>query len=385
MGVAVGILSILASLVCGGLAVGLMTVSSATAQKIRLYAPTALPVSNSGQPVTMFVALASVRRAQGMSPSHRMAVRSLMQHVLPMPPVQEQQFDALLQECGQAIFPRGVPATEAGLTDALTEHALMQSSTADGIPPAFFKTIGGRAQIYSDRAVFYPADGSGTVRTSAGPKLNATGHPILRTTDVDALLNLVNQACAGKINAAQTATLTQMLQSPDQQLVAVNGAPELPTVGISGASWQPGGYVRIAFAGGTLLLSPEGRVVLNGDPIPGVSVIACMGVMLAAPSSISMAIWLLLLSNRLLKQTLLTPRQHLRWSAIKIVLSVASGLAFGWMIGTFIASTPGGASSASGKGMAAGGMLLAVGCAFPVTIIALLKTRRSKLYFDGVM
>ena len=260
----------------------------------------------------------------------------------------------------------------------------MPSASATISPTVFFVTAGGRAQVYDDGAVFYPAHGSATVRTNAGPRLNSTQHPILRQQDVDAIMELIRQTSGGKLNPAQSETLSRMLAAPDQQLIALNGPADAQTIGISGAGPQPGRYLLVGFAGGSLLLAPNGQPLLAGDSVPGVSMTACIGMMVMAMVGLGMAIWLLVLSRRLLKQTLLTNRLHQRYAMAKVVTSLVAAIFFGWMIDTFAGSRPG-ADPSSHAGISVGIVLGAIGCAFPAFLWMMFRKRSARLYFDGVM
>ncbi|MDB5174495.1 MAG: hypothetical protein JWN51_3268, partial [Phycisphaerales bacterium] len=255
--------------------------------------------------------------------------------------------------------------------------------------PVFFVTAGGRADLYGDRAVFDPADRSDVVRTSAGPQLNSTGHPILRQRDTRDVVGLIQQSYGNRLNATQVEKLTELLSAPDQQLIAVSGQAAGPIVGINGVMPASGGCVMISFAGGTLLLSPAGQVILKGDDLPGVSGTACGLVIAEALVSIAMAVWLLVICKRLLAQVIVTPRQHRTWAMAKIGEALLSAGAAGWLVWSLIATAPPGTMSvlAGQAGAVATAVAIVVcvaACAYPVVAMILLARGSAKLYFDGV-
>jgi hypothetical protein len=385
IGIVFGILGTIASLAIFAVAGGLMSVSASAARQAKQFAQPTMPVSKPDQPTMIFVAPTPPEVGpDGLAEGDRQSLVPLMQHVLPLSIQQQQQVDALLREAGAQVFPRMVPKDDTMLAGALLDHGTMASASASASETVFFVTKGGRAEIHDDGAVFRPAHGASTVRITAGPRLNSTGHPILRRQDVDAVIRLIRQASGGKLNGPQTETLSRLLADPDQQMIALNGPADGQTIGISGAGPQPGGYLLVGFAGGSLLLTPAGAPLLKDDALPGVSLFACIGTMVMALVGLAMAIWLVALSRRVMKRTIFTPRPYRRWAAAKIVASVLSAIMFGWMIATFVTSRPE-SSGAGYAGTSAGIALSAAGCVFPVLATVLFRTRSARLYFDGVM
>jgi hypothetical protein len=390
-GIVFGCLSILMSLAGAAGAVGLIATARSNAEKVRRFASAALPVSSPSQPVAMAIVLAPPEvGARGMDSAERARVIVLLRRSLALAPQQESQLDALLQEAGHSVFPDRVPTTDEAVDAALKEHGAMPSDAADGVQPVFFVTAGGRADLYGDRAVFDPADRSAVVRTSAGPRLNSTGHPILRPQDTRDVIALIQQNCHNQLNAAQVGKLTELLASPDQQLIAATGQAAGPIVGINSAMLlQPGGYAMITFAGGTLLLSPAGQVILKGDDLPGVSGTACGAVIVESLASITMAVWLLVICKRLLAQSIVTPRQHRTWAMAKMSEALLGAGAVGWLIWSMIATMPPGAAgplAGQAGGVASTGAFVVCIAAFtyPVAAMILLARASAKLYFDGV-
>ncbi|HET6246920.1 MAG TPA: hypothetical protein VFE47_04405 [Tepidisphaeraceae bacterium] len=385
LGIVAGIIGIITSLALFAVAGGLISVSASSVASAKQFAPQAMPVSTPDQPIMISTPFAPPEPGpQGLATADRQILVTLLLRAIELSPEQQQQLDVLLREAGKRVFPGTLPASDAAMASALLDRGTMQSASSEAARTVFFVTAGGRAEIYDDRAVFHPADASDTVRTKAGPHLNATNHPILRQEDVDALIKLVRDASGGKLNPPQTQTLANLLRSPDQQLVCLSGPGDSQTIGITGAGAQPGGLLLVGFAGGPLLLTQSGQPLFKGDALPGVSIIACIAMMIMALVGFGLALRLVVLSRRLLKQTLLTPRFHRRWAMMKIATAIVSAVLFGWMIDSFAASRPGADASAL-TGIEAGIALGAAGLVFPALVFVMFKKRSARLYFDGVM
>jgi hypothetical protein len=389
-GIVFACLSILMSLAGAAGAVGLIATARSDAQKIARFAPTALPVSLPAQPVSLTRVLEPPEQGpRGMDSAERSGVIALLQRPLLLLPQQQLQLDALLREAGHLVFPGRVPRTDQDVDAALKDHGATPSDSVDGVRPIFFVTAGGRTDIYGDRAVFDPADRSAVVRTSAGPQLNSTGHPVLRPQDTRDVIALIQQTCGNRMTAVQVDKLTELLAAPEQQLIAVSGEAAGPVVGINGVTSLHGGYALINFGGGPLLLSPAGQIVMKGDELPGVSGLACMGVIAESALSIAMAVWLIVLCKKLLAQVIVTPRLHRKWAAAKIGEAMLGGCAVGWLIWSVMTTAPPGAAGvltgeAGAVATGAAVVVFVAACTYPVAVMILLARASAKLYFDGV-
>lgn len=336
IGMIVAVLSILASLLTGGLGAGAYAVSAANRARVLHNAPAALPVSSPREPILLSRPLFIAAGSRGLDPPQRKIVIDALRTKVFISDDQALQLDVLLGQAGQDIFP--VPITKDSVLQAVGDEAGSLATVGQSTDePFYFRTPAGRTEVRGDRAVFYGGGGLQAVRTSAGRRLNSTGHPVLSSQDVDGLLELVRQSCENKIAQPQIETLRRLLEDPQQQLVSLIKSESGYQIGLNSAFAAPGGYVTILFAGGPLLLSPAGRLVLRSDAasVPGVSGWVCLLVVLEAIASVGAAILLLVLMSRLARQPPRGGGAFWFFVEMKIALALIAGGALMWMIGDY--------------------------------------------------
>ena len=387
-GIVIGTLSVLASLLSAGYAASLYLASESTRRAILRNAPAALPVSRPKQPVLLAAPLVTPVGQRGLESSQRAAVIESLGRKIQMTPQQVSQFDALLALDGQEVF--GVSNGQSVTGDAALQaigdrFGPLPSATTDEGEPFFFETDAGRAEVYSDRALFHPKNRLSYVRASAGRRM-VEGHPVLLPEDIDMIVELARQAGGAGLNAAQVQTLRELLSDPRQKLVALNPRPEGTTIGLQSAVVRPDGYASVYFAGGPVFLSPRGEVILSGDPsaVPGVNITACALVVVEAGLSMALGVFLVMVAVRLLRR----PRQRLRpfmfYTLAKIVLAIAGGLAIGWITTSFVDRVPGKARipvTATQAGLALGVSAALLGCIYPLALLIAARTRNVRVYY----
>lgn len=394
-GFVVAALSFVASVLVAAFGAGVYLHSTAARDRLLRNAPTGLPVSSSNQPVLFTAPISTPVTGRGLEANQRAAIGEAIGQRIEMTPAQAQQLDALLAEAGADVFSlsRGQAVDPQAILQAISDHVGRLPSTADGTEPFFFETPTGRAEVYENRALFFLHGRLSPVRVTAGRRLNGTKHPILLPQDVTALARLAQDACGrgssrtSMLGDAQVATLRSLLSDPQQQLVSVVEGPEGNVVGLNGASARPDGYATVDFAGGAVMLGPRGNVVLRSDvdAIPAVSGAACAAVIVTAVSSVALAVGLLLLCVRLLRQ----PRERLNrvvvWAGLKIVLSIASGAAVGWVMASYInssSSDEAASSSATLTALVLGACIAAIGIAYPLIVLFIARSRSVREYFS---
>lgn len=384
--------SFIAGLVSAGYGAAVYMNSNAARDRLLRNAPADLPVSTPTQPVLLMTPLATPVGPHGMDAAARSATVEAVNQRIEMTPQQALQLDALLAQDGDEIF-----SLNPG--DAISPPAIIQQlgdrvgrlPSADGSEPFYFETATGRAEVYENRALFYRQHALTPVRAVAGRRTNASGHPILLPADVTAVIQLVQDACerdgAKPLGDAQVQALRALLSDPQQQLVSEIPGPDGNQLGINGASVRPDGYARIDFSGGALLLGPAGNVVLRSDraAIPVVSSAACGLVILEGLVSLGMAVFLLIICLGLFR----VPRRRTRplelWSISKIALSLLGGLAMAWMIESYWrnSTTPSQAAAHSGWSAMLLGIIVAVlGCAYPLAVLIIARSRKVREYFE---
>ena len=276
--------------------------------------------------------------ANGIPAPQRGSVLQSFYAIRPLRPPRDEQLDAMLARHGRTILLTAAER-QAGLLPmpdkvrALVEDHGELFSTNRALAPEFFRLPNGRLELYDDRAVFYPADGTATLRSSFG---RVAVRRALSDVEVAEIVKQAKYLSREKLSDAQAATLATALSAPDQKLVGAAGpaAPSEPGAVTPGA----GGAVTIAFSGAALHLGPEGQV-LGGPPPPAPppqpSTAAFVTVMVAALAGVGLAVLLFVAAVLLLRGLPSGRRLHRAWAWAKIPLAAVVGVAFWWMTSRF--------------------------------------------------
>ena len=294
------------------------------------------------------------------------------------------QLDAMLATAGRDLG-----------TDNVLESGTMPDSRYGERGADYFVTPRGRLELFNDRAVFFPTDGSDTVRVSA-PRRGAKGTsqaPETAPNDGDngaddedtanggAVVNgdvdldpsatgsgatgpagatgiggaltpaeaqaVVQQAQAlaglssgpgaapgAGLNPQQAATLQALLSSPGQQLV-VPGASQS---GVAACVVQPDGTAAVSFSNGSIVvLAPQGNVVSQITPttLSGGFPFNPLAVALfiaTAVLSVILSILLLVAGILMLGRSRSARRLHLVYASLKIPAALAGGFAIAFIV-----------------------------------------------------
>ena len=381
LGIVVAALSLVASLLSAGYGASAYLASNAARARILRDAPVALPMSRADQPVLLSVAVEQPVGDKGLDAPHRAMTISSLQQRIEMTPEQSRQLDALLASVGQELL-QGVPATPDAVLEAVGDHyGLLATNDADAASPFYFQTPAGRAEIYPDRALFTRHNTLMPMRFSAGRNRNESGHPVLLRQDIEALIALAQQSCRlgpsrlNSLSNAQVQALRTLLADPHQQLVALNQNGDTTTIGIESCSLLRDGYCSVMFAGGPVLLSPEGRIILRGDggDIPAVSTAACVLLIVEGVLSAALAVFLLLVSIRLQRRTRPSLQPLFWYAAVKPILAVGAGLALGWTIASYAVNVQ--RTPAPPIAYAAAIALAVIGCVYSIVLLAVSRLR----------
>ena len=358
---------------------------------------------------------------RGMTPDERgPVVRDLAQRQ-PLLPSRKRQLDAILAAAGKELG-----------TDHVSESGTMPALKS-GETPEYFVTKAGRLELFNDRAVFYPNNGTQTIRASApvaappgapappvppaSPAPSGAVEPALEVEDsvvvtagampatspstgpappvplpgalspaeVQTVVQQVQTLSGTPLNPAQVTSLQVLLSAPGQQLVPPGGAQSAVVT----AYTQPGGGAGIQFSnGGSVTLGPQGNVTAM-TTVPVMPTFSfnplTLGLMVVtAVASLALAVYLLVCGIMTLRQSPRARRLHLIYSFIKIPLAVTAGVAAAMVSRDLMASiaiggTPAGASLFSGI---VPGVL---GCAYPVALLITLNLKQVREYYglDG--
>ena len=158
LGMVVAVLSILGSLLTGGLGAGTYMVSAANRARVLHNAPVALPVSSPGEPILLSRPLSAPAGSRGLDPPQKKIVIDALRTKVFISDDQALQLDVLLGQAGQDIFP--APITKDSVLQAVGDEAgSLATVGASTDEPFYFRTPAGRTEVRADRAVFYGGGG----------------------------------------------------------------------------------------------------------------------------------------------------------------------------------------------------------------------------------
>jgi hypothetical protein len=315
----------------------------------------------------------------GMTESDRQRVVDGLMRLRLLSSQRQEQLHAMLAEAGKIIFPAapGAALSAKSVRGMVLAEGEMFSSAPGARYTEFFTTAAGRLELYDDRAVFYPADGSEAVRTAFKSSAEETG---LTPADVVEALEQARKACkdAGTdLNQDQLATLEAALASPTQALITTPGP--LPM-----AEWAdalPGGAVRIRFRDAELTLGARGQVVPPAPgppPRPAGEAVALLvaATLLAA----AVAVYLLVAGVFALRRLPRAAALHRRYAVAQVLLTVLAAAGLWWMTGSYAASRAEAGLAAPTPAVPFGTQALlwvALGCAYPIFLFVALRSKPS--------
>src|SRR5688500_7986823 len=154
LSIVIGAFGILFNLGMGVTTFGVMIASQAS----RAFATVATPAPT--QVVTP-------NDANAITPRERRAIINGLAQVRPLSPVQRRQLDAILMEAGRRmVFGSGPSLTPDVVAANISDHGRV-AATKDGDEHDYFILGRGRLELFDDRAVFIPQDGTETVVAEA--------------------------------------------------------------------------------------------------------------------------------------------------------------------------------------------------------------------------
>jgi hypothetical protein len=319
------------------------------------------------------------------------AAVNAVQSVVNLDGARVRELNKLLRQHGKDVFPTDDidgPLTAAAVKEMIHEHGEAPADTAG----AYFVTDQGRVDIFSDHAVFASTDGKRKIETSAVKNTDTdTGNGSLDNTltaaQVRRVMSAVKKAANPPLNAAQLASVQTQVSAANQQLVNPANASPVSSVTPTGS---PGNSVMIQFDSGMLWLGPKGEITsMNAyasgstafttstsftPPTINKSAVALM--LLEAAGSGALAIYLLIVAMFLFRSSFSSPRMLRIYVWLKIPLAVLAGVAV-VMVNLPNATTAGEASELWTWTL----VLVAVGLAFPIACLLVLRTRTVPEFF----
>jgi hypothetical protein len=365
--------------------------------------------------------------SSGLTPAQRQAaiVSLTGKHALDDPRRLE-QLDAILATAGSRLG-----------ADAVLESGTMPDSRDGERGADYFVTTRGRLELFNDRAVFFPVDGSDTVRVSAPKQGAKPGAPAPETSpDADAdesedgstpsatapgtggpgtagpagaagglgaltpaegqgvvrqAQSLAGTGSGGGLNPQQAATLQALVSTPGQQLIP----PGTAQAAVISCFVQPDGTATVGFGNGSMVvLGPQGNVVsqvnfatfaASFSPDPWSVALFIVTAVL----SVALSVLLLVAGILTLGRSRAARRLHLIYASLKIPAALAGGVAIAFLVYELSkGSTPGGAA-AGGATRGAAGFLTAIvptllACIYPVVLLAVLNAKSVRDHYRSI-
>jgi hypothetical protein len=334
----------------------------------------------------------------GLPEPVRRGVVDAFYSVRPLRPPRIEQLNAILARDGKTILltpedrRSGAQPAPEQVRRLVTDHGELFSRNLAAAPD-YFRMSTGRLELYDDRAVFYPADGSATIRSAFG---RAPGRRALAAAEAAAVVQRARQLAGGAMNEAQAAALASALAAPDQKLVATSAAAAAP-----GAAPEPnavtpgaGGAVTIRFADADLYLGPQGEVLSTPPgpaPPPKPSTAAFLTLLAASLAGLALAVLLFVAAVLLLRGLPSGRRLHVAWAWFKIPVTAVSAVAFWWMAASFYEAINRYDPAASTRLVGGPRTLMAepwqpvavavVALVYPVVVLVLMRSQTVRQYF----
>lgn len=382
-------------------------------------APTTWSAAGSGPPAAVAFPGGTPFR---MTPDARQALVLTLTRAHPIDdPRRRAQLDALLAAAGRRV---GASALESGT----------MPDSRDGEPgPDYFVTARGRLEVFNDRAVFFPSDGSDTIRISAPPPgatqpgvtsdvtaddedpgsdvdgdgsdptsraaSPATGGaagatPAIGTltpAEVEAVVGQAQSLAGSKLNPQQVAALRSVISAPAQEFVA----PDASQPAVLSCLIQPNGTALVHFAHGSfLVLGPRGNVAgrfspAANQPTPSLSPWSVALFITTAAVSIFLAVLLLVAGILTLGRSPGGRRLHLVYACLKIPAALAGGFAIAHVMYELSSGPSAGGQPSGTAARGAASVLMAVAptllaCIYPVVLLAVLNTKSVRDYFRSI-
>ena len=333
----------------------------------------------------------------GLDPGDRAVAIATLSSMQSLTPPQKHQLDIFLAEHGQDVFPTAGAKLTAGQVRAIVTSTSSDSSDGN----AGFTTSRGTFGVYDDKVEFRRTGASDTITTgdaaaanNSSTSSNVWGLVPLKPAEVKQIIKILKQRPGITLTSAQSATLTQQLQSPSQQLVQSNGGSV--STAILNAQMLADGSVWVQFNSmSSLTINPQGQVTnsfsfASAGPTFSINPVVCMGLTLASLLSIGLAILLLVAAIQVMRQVPSGKRLHMIWAWLQMPIAIAGWLLCFWMYyqlqsGVINGMTPPGTASgfAYGYGASAVGAAV-VACIYPIALLIVFRTRAMRAYYNVV-
>ena len=387
-------MAILAGIGFGCMDAGLLLMSAATktAAMMPTTAPVAGVVAPGGTPERL--------PANGLSATARRNVADGLSRVANLSAKQLDQLDELLAEEGTNIAPTATTFTPIQLAATVSRTGHLPFNGTSGSD--YFVLGQGRLEISDDRAVFFPIDGSPSLRSNAIdiPAAAVTTPTSLQPDQIRSVIRTINELNGAKVKSAQLPALIQTFQNPGQQIVVPTTDGSDPAWEITSVVTDSSGSLSINTTHGTMFSSIScdangnlgqssvssaniGFANFNG---PTIDPNAATATLVLTVLQLLLAIFLLIIGILTLRFNPRGRMLHWIYVALKIPLAVGTAVASAWMWSTFMRSMPN-PNNAAPQGailttsISMGAMPAVIGAVYAIVLLFLLMSKSVRSYY----
>ena len=345
--------------------------------------------------------------AVAMPPAERDALIESMTKRKPLSASRRRQLDALL----------AVQGTKLG-AEKIVYRATRPHPDAGEPEGDYFKTARGEVAVYDDQAIFNPPAMGGSVRVFApdDPSVaSASGTPSTRpapgkySTAIGGLSREEIDAVVREIDSLAQASNTRRFGLAPKQVAALEAELSAPgevwvVPGNSGnaieSCYHDGSRVTIQFANSAVLvMDAKGKVLSQGLPAPPIPpfTISPRGIVAHIATSVlsaGLAVVLLVAGILTLRRSPASRWLHLLYAWLKFPVAAAGALCFAYVMSRMSNDLAAGAGLAFDiryrigiswtEALTTAGRLAALGCIYPLVLLAVLNTRAAKTYFRSL-
>jgi hypothetical protein len=329
-----------------------------------------------------------------MAAERRKLTLEAMESVHPLSESRRALLDGLLARSGGEMFTATAGQTGDDIKATISASGRVGSNPQDAAAADYYVIGIGRIEVDDAKASFYPQDGRPPTRATAEDvTVGDTGPGGLSDSQVQAILAIAQQLRKpGTLTAQQLATLQTALEAEGQQYVAPSPTLSGATAQLMGVADVGAGGVLVQFNQGMMQIDKQGKITssFNYNSFGGAGPMAGLGptfgrlmLLTAVGAVIGLALAVLLLAAGIvtLTQSQLGRRLHLIYAWVKIPVAMVTAVASAWAVQGYFAAMPGGSPGPVTLVMMVGAILL--GCAYPVALLIVYRTKTMREYYAG--
>ncbi len=304
-------------------------------------------------------------------------------------PERQSQLESFLTDHGRALLADDALPTTVDEVRRLINTSGRLPGLGGEEGRLFFELSTGRLEVGNDSAVFFPADGSPTLR-SGGTLAGPDGSRVLSPAQVQAAIDHVQQLSGNGLSATEVAALDNALRKPWQPILQPAGTVAGIRSQITSATRAPNGQMILQTSRGTVTIRPQGVVEINGMVVATATGGAVMAMnrapvssaIAAALVSALLAVGLMILGIQVLRQWRPAGKWLKAWALAKLAIAIASAAAWVWFYQDLVSAFTTGRRVLTVTTAGVIG-LTGAACLWPIILLIVLHTRRLRCYFGS--